>query len=284
MSNENENENAFVAKLIKAKRESQSGGIWLQKFMQIYFSPNTPTWLDSCYWFAKKKKKIETCSSLICIICPVCLVKGFNQKGETFHSLALSVGNSIILWPKLICQQCIVDFDSPGCLPVSQSVYLFARLRVCECVSVFSQANILPMSGLTATKNQVKIFENWFCRRTWQRQIFNELKDENGGTQVELEMLFDGKLFPKISHKRKDLLHPLNKTSCASGYNSIPVKARDSWTEKWMASELQGKDEGILDDGVGLGGMSLSSCQLFSTFWYVLCCSSFFFFLSPRFC
>lgn len=83
----NENENAFVAKLIKAKRESQSGGISgcrnLCKFtFRLTLRPDSMLVIDL------QKKEIETCSLLICIICPVCLVKGFNQKGETFHSLS----------------------------------------------------------------------------------------------------------------------------------------------------------------------------------------------------
>lgn len=84
--------------------------------------------------------------------------------------------------------------------------------------------------------------------------------------------------FLKISHKRKELQHPLNKTACASGYNSIPVKARDSWTAKWMAPELQGQDEGILDDGVGSSGDELVVLSvIFNILICILLCSSFFF-------
>lgn len=137
-----------IAKLIKPKKEfhpqvKAEWGVW--KFMQIYFSPNTMLVIDL--------RKIKTCSPLICIICPVCLVKGFSRR-ETFHSRSAK---------KLICHHCIVDFDRRIWL----SVCLFAPLVVCFMyISLFSQANILPMSGSTAKKNQVKIFENWFCRRT----------------------------------------------------------------------------------------------------------------------
>lgn len=105
-------------------------GVW--KFMQIYFSPNTMLVIDL--------RKIKTCSPLICIICPVCLVKGFSRR-ETFHSRSAK--------KKLICHHCIVDFDRRIWL----SVCLFAPLVVCFMyISLFSQANILPMSGSTAKK------------------------------------------------------------------------------------------------------------------------------------
>lgn len=56
---------------------------------------------------------------------------------------------------------------------------------------------------------------------------------------------------------------------CTSGYNSIPFKTRDSWTEKWMATELQRKDRDIqwcVGGGGRRGASAKSACRPVSYF------------------
>jgi len=136
--------NAFAAKLIKAKKEfpavrgGESRVGECGNFMQIYFSPNTMLVIDL--------RKIKTCSPLICIICPVCLVKGFSRR-ETFHSRPIQHHPSPISpWPK-------IDLPALHCwLWQTHSVVCLTGCVYIPYTSLFSQANILPMSGLTAKK------------------------------------------------------------------------------------------------------------------------------------
>lgn len=142
-------------------------GVW--KFMQIYFSPNTMLVIDL--------RKIKTCSPLICIICPVCLVKGFSRR-ETFHSRSAKKN-----WFAITALLTLTD--AFGCLSVCLLLWLCVLcIYLCLVKQIFCQ-----WVARQPRKNQVKIFENWFCRRTWQRQTFNELRGWEK-CKFELEVLF----------------------------------------------------------------------------------------------
>lgn len=68
-------------------------------------------------------RKIKTCSPLICIICPVCLVKGFIQR-EAFHSHSLQRRQQ-----EAASQSALLTLtDAFGCLSVCLSLW------VCICV------------------------------------------------------------------------------------------------------------------------------------------------------